>query len=158
MNTELDWCKKQKKGIRLAVPSKVLGEVYLKKAESALNMLVSAIEKNEPDWIASTMYYAKYFSIYALLAKCGIKCEIHDCTLKAMKLLFVDSGIISAELYEDIGDSKVLRVDLQYYTSNDKDAKRLSLLAGTAPDFVLLIKQVYEQIGDKEVISVRQMV
>ena len=123
MNTELDWCKKQKKGIRLAVPSGVLGEVYLKKSESALNMLVSAIEKNEPDWIASTMYYAKYFSVYALLAKCGIKCEIHDCTLKAMKLLFVDSGIISKELYEDIEDSKTLRVDLQYYTSNDNDAK-----------------------------------
>ncbi|MEK6863779.1 MAG: HEPN domain-containing protein [Nanoarchaeota archaeon] len=157
MNTELDWCKKQKKGIRLAVPSGVLGEVYLKKSESALNMLVSAIEKNEPDWIASTMYYAKYFSVYALLAKCGIKCEIHDCTLKAMKLLFVDSGIISKELYEDIEDSKTLRVDLQYYTSNDNDAKRLSRLAGTAPDFVLLIKPVYERIGDKEVMAVRQM-
>jgi uncharacterized protein (UPF0332 family) len=157
MNTELDWCKKQKKGIRLAVPSKVLGEVYLKKAESALNMLVSAIEKNEPDWIASTMYYAKYFSIYALLAKCGIKCEIHDCTLRAMKLLFVDSGVISQELYEDIETSKGLRVDLQYYTSNDNDAKRLSKLAGTAPDFVLLVKQIYERIGDKEIMAVRQM-
>lgn len=157
MNTELDWCKKQKKGIRLAVPSKILGEVYLKKAESALNMLASAIEKNEPDWIASTMYYAKYFSVYALLAKCGIKCEIHDCTLKAMKLLFVDSGTINQELYEDIEDSKTLRVDLQYYTSNDNDTKRLFLLASTAPEFVLLIKQVYERIGDKEIMGVRQM-
>ena len=92
-----------------------------------------------------------------MLAKCGIKCEIHDCTLKAMKLLFVDSGIISKELYEDIEDSKTLRVDLQYYTSNDNDAKRLSRLAGTAPDFVLLIKPVYERIGDKEVMAVRQM-
>ncbi|MFH1065586.1 MAG: HEPN domain-containing protein [Nanoarchaeota archaeon] len=158
MNTELDWCKTQKKGIRLAVPSKVLGEVYLKKSESALNMLVSAIEKNEPDWIASAMYYAKYFSVYALLAKCGIKCEIHDCTLKAMKLFFVDSDIVSKKLYEDIEYSKTLRVDLQYYTANDNDAKRLSGLAATAPEFVLLIKQIYERIGDMEIMAVRKMI
>ena len=75
-----------------------------------------------------------------------------------MELLFVDSDIVSKKLYEDIEDSKTLRVDLQYYTANDNDAKRLFSLAATSPEFVLLIKQIYERIGDREIMAVRKMI
>ena len=41
-------------------------------------MLASAIEKNEIDWVATTAYYARYFVVYALLQKCGIKREFNE--------------------------------------------------------------------------------
>jgi len=75
------WCLEQKRGIKLEEPNDNLYYVYIKKAKSALNMLTSAIEQNEVDWIATTAYYARYFAFYGLLQKCGIKSEIHDCTL-----------------------------------------------------------------------------
>ena len=53
-------------------------------------MLESATEKDEIDWISTTAYYARYFAFYALLQKCGIKSEIHDCTISLMSFLFVE--------------------------------------------------------------------
>jgi hypothetical protein len=67
------WCLKQKRGIKLEKPNNNLYNVYINKAKSSLNMLSSAIQKDEIDWIATTAYYARYFSFYALLQKCGIK-------------------------------------------------------------------------------------
>ncbi len=33
----------------------------------------------------SACYYSMYYSLYAILMKLGIKCEIHSCTLEFMK-------------------------------------------------------------------------
>lgn len=33
-------------------------------------------------------YYAKYFAVYALFCKIGLKCEIHDCTISLFRYLF----------------------------------------------------------------------
>jgi len=38
-------------------PSDNLSEVYKQKSRSALNMLNSALEKQENDWILDTSYY-----------------------------------------------------------------------------------------------------
>ncbi len=86
--SHVSWCWKQKRGIKLEQPNDNLCTVYIKKAKSSLNMLESATEKDEIDWIFTTAYYARYFAFYALLQKCGIKSEIHDCTIFSK----VDSG------------------------------------------------------------------
>ncbi|MGM5488712.1 MAG: HEPN domain-containing protein [Nanobdellota archaeon] len=83
---KLAWCRK--KGIKLIPPNENLAQAYLKKAYSSLNMLTSAIEKKEYEWMASTAYYARYFAVYALMMKCGIQSEIHDCTLHIVQKLF----------------------------------------------------------------------
>ena len=50
-NREFAFCFKKAKGLRLISPNKNLVEVYKKKSRSALNMLSSAIEKGEDEWI-----------------------------------------------------------------------------------------------------------
>jgi uncharacterized protein (UPF0332 family) len=110
-SNKLNWCIKQKKGLKLVEPNENLCGAYIRKAESSLNILKSALEKNEIDWITTISYYAKYFSLYALFIKCGIKCEIHDCTIKAMKILFVEEKIIDENLYKDIL-VKIVSIDL----------------------------------------------
>src|SRR3990167_6240909 len=107
------WCLKQKKGIKLEEPNNDLCLVYVNKAKSALNMLSSAIEKNEMDWIVTTAYYARYFAFYAILQRCGIKCEIHDCTISLMKLLFVEDNRIEEKYHAELQSAKSLRVDIQ---------------------------------------------
>ena len=45
----VSWCWKQKRGIKLEEPNNNLCKAYIEKAKSALNMLDSAIEKEEND-------------------------------------------------------------------------------------------------------------
>src|SRR3989344_9523203 len=105
MNEKKDshlFCFKKTGGLKIVNPNERLVEVYKKKSRSALNMLESAKEKQEDEWILDTSYYAKYFMAYALFMKVGIKSEIHDCTIFALKSIFKELGIISEELCKDL--------------------------------------------------------
>lgn len=104
------WCLKQKRGIRIIEPNPNLAKAYLQKAISALNTMTAAAKINETDWILTTAYYARYFALYALLTKIGIKSEIHDCSINLAGLL-ADNGILSPELIKDIARAKQTRVD-----------------------------------------------
>ena len=73
LKSHIIWCLKQARGIRLEGPNNNLCKAYIKKAISSLNMLESAMEKDEIEWICTTAYYAMYFAVYALLQKCGVR-------------------------------------------------------------------------------------
>lgn len=152
----LEWCKKQVRGLKLVAPNANLTDVYIKKAESALNMLASALEKNEVDWVVTTSYYAKYFALYSIFAKCGIKCEIHDCTIAAMKILFVDQNLMSPELYNDLEESKNLRTELQYYAYKEFDKEKVLQLARSAAEFVLKMQEYLQHFGTNEIELIRK--
>jgi uncharacterized protein (UPF0332 family) len=49
-------------------------------------------QANIEEWTVSASYYAKYFSVYALLSKIGVRCEIHDCTIALFGYLFSSAG------------------------------------------------------------------
>ena len=51
----LPFCFKQSKGLKLINPNDNLVEVYKKKSKSALNMLSSAIEKEQAPCLASSL-------------------------------------------------------------------------------------------------------
>ena len=120
--SNLSFWFKQSKGLMLINPNENLVEVYKKKSKSALNMLISAIEKEELDWILDISYYAKYFIVYAVFMKAGIKSEIHDCTISALKRLFVDEKIIGRNIYDELEKSKELRVGALYYDEDFVEA------------------------------------
>ena len=150
------WCIKQKKGIKLEEPNDNLCSVYIDKAKSALNMLNSAIEKDETDWVATTAYYSRYFALYALLQKCGIKSEIHDCTISCMQYLFIEEEIIDEELYKELCLAKDLRTDMQYYVTQELDKEKLKTDSETARNFVLKIEEVIENMTEEQIDSVRE--
>ncbi len=143
------WCMKQRRGIRLEEPNDNLAEVYVKKGKSSLNMLDAAIERGEIEWIVTTAYYARYFALYALFQKCGIKSEIHDCTLSAMKYLFVNEGVLDELMYKDILDAKDARVDVQYYATDELDEEKLVRNARVAQEFVLSVEGAMEKIDEE---------
>ena len=105
----LVWCIKQKRGIRIIEPNPNLAKAYLQKAISALNTMTAAAKINETDWILTTAYYARYFALYALLTKIGVKSEIHDCTINIAKLL-VNNGILNNALVQDLTKAKQLEL------------------------------------------------
>lgn len=149
------FCFKKTGGLKIVNPNERLVEVYKKKSMSALNMLESAKEKQEDEWILDTSYYAKYFMVYALFMKVGIKSEIHDCTIFALNSLFVEEGIIDNDTYEELEKSKDLRVGALYY---DKDFGREEILrrAKTAPEFCLKVESILDKITKEDIEKVRK--
>ena len=149
------WCLRQKRGIKIEDPNDNLCNVYISKAKSALNMLSSATEKDEVDWIATTAYYARYFAFYALLQKCGIKSEIHDCTIFLMHFLFVEESLIDEQFYNELQLAKELRVDTQYYITDKLDKEKLKQDSETARSFVLKMEEVIENLAKDKTIQLR---
>ena len=152
----MQWCLKQKKGLRLEEPNPVLGREYLKKAQGSLNMLSAAIEREEEEWIATIAYYARYYAVYALFQRCGIISEIHDCTLSAFGCLFEGEGITDKGLYEEIILSKDNRIDAQYYVVDEMDVKRLKEDTEKARRFVLALEETLNRLSDETIEKVRQ--
>ena len=110
----LNWCLKQRKGIRLTTPSDNLVKAYLQKSKNALKSMEINAQAGLGEWAVSACYYAEYFAVYALLCKIGVKSEIHDCTITLFEYLFNDS--IPAEITKELRSSKSNRVETQYYT------------------------------------------
>ncbi|MFT4309458.1 MAG: HEPN domain-containing protein [Candidatus Woesearchaeota archaeon] len=156
VRSHIAWCLQQKRGIRIEEPNDNLSDVYIKKAISSLNMLESAIEKNEIEWISTTAYYARYFAVYAMLQKCGIRSEIHDCTISLLQLLFVEEKIIETQYYNEMKRSKELRIEIQYYTSEKADIKSIKKDSLKATNFVLKIEEIIEKLNDSLIGLIRQ--
>ena len=156
--SHVSWCLKQKRGIKIEDPNDNLCNVYIKKAKSALNILTSATEKDEVDWIATTAYYSRYFAFYALLQKCGIKSEIHDCTISLMYFLFVEEEIIEEKFYKELCLAKELRVDTQYYVTEELDKEKLKKDSETARNFVLKMEEVIEKITEDQINNLREKI
>jgi len=103
------WCLKQKNGIEFVELKDHLSLKYMQEAEDSLD----ACMKNIGKWKLITGYYACYNSLYSLLMKCGIKCEIHDCTINLMEFF----GFNEEEI-RFMEDLKSQRIRAQYYLEN----------------------------------------
>lgn len=153
---DLSWCLRNKKGIKLITSNDNLSKVYLRKSRSSLNILSSAIEKKEWEWILETSYYARYFCVYSFLMKVGIKCEIHDCTIQLIGFL-ADKGFVGKRFFEELRESKSLRVDSLYY--NKDFAHDLILnFSKSAPKFCLDFEEFIENLDEEKIEGVRRLI
>lgn len=99
-----------KTGIKLIKPDQDISKNYLKQAETTLQRAEQLIKENDFLWASVTTYYAAYYSIYAFLAKLGIKSENHDCSIELINYLLNESILI-----KNIFSLKQARKDGQYY-------------------------------------------
>ena len=146
---KLKWCCKQKAGLKIDKANDNLAKEYLQSAEETLSVLQDIKGKSNM-WLATTKYYCEYFSIYALLQKIGIKCEIRDCTIEIAKLL-EEIKIIPEGYSKKLEDDKDLRIDNQYYLKNrpvDINIRELS-------EFILTIKNKVNSITLSEINKAR---
>jgi len=118
--------------------------------------MTATLQIREADWTATTAYYARYFALYALLMKIGVKSEIHDCTINVAQLL-ANHGILSQNLVNDIAKAKQTRIDTQYYVATQLNQKEIRKNAETARKFVLEIEQTIENITPKQINTIRNL-
>lgn len=148
----LKWCFKQNKGIRIVKVSDNLLKAYLRKASDALKSMEVNAEAGIVEWTVSASYYAKYFAVYALLSKIGVKCEIHDCTIELFDYLF--HNIVPANLIQELRQSKEDRIETQYYTQEIK--VDLEQLMDQTKNFVLEIEKVIDGLNSERIMQLQK--
>ena len=149
----IDWCKKQKKGIELIGPNENMSESYINMAEESITVL-SDIKKSNI-WIATTSYYIFYYSLYALLMKIGVKCEIHACSIEFMKrnlMCFYTKH--DADMIEQAFRS---RIDLQYYADRPIDKKIIDMSKDYCKIFFMKTKDILSIITEEQIETIRKM-
>lgn len=114
----------------------------------------AAYKIKETDWILTTAYYARYFALYALLMKIGVKSEIHDCTINIAKLLS-NNGILTPNLIEDIAKAKQTQIDTQYYVEKEQSPKIIQRNVEAARKFVIEIEKTIDNITTEQINGIR---
>lgn len=147
---KIKWCAGKKEGLSLIESNSDLANAYIKKAEEALESMRINIIK---DWKISTAYYTIYFSLYALLMKLGVKCEIHSCTIEFAKR-FLKEYFEEAEL-NLAKDSLKARIDSQYYIDRTVPDEQYNIMIKKAPEFLVKCKSVIIKLNEKKIISIR---
>ncbi len=144
------WCAKKKGGLSLVEPNSNLANAYIKKAEEALeSMRINVIR----DWKISTAYYTLYFSLYSILTKIGIKCEIHSCTIEFAKRFLKD--YFDEEELNFIEDSLKARIDSQYYIGRTVPDEQYNQMITRAPEFLVKCKSILIKLKEKKINEIR---
>jgi len=150
----LQWCLKQNKGIRMVNPSENLMKASLQKTRNALKSMDVNAQAGLVDWSVSASYYAKYFAVYSLLSKIGIKCEIHDCTITVFEYLFIET--IPTEIIKELRNSKENRVEAQYYTQELR--VDMEQVIEETKQFVLEIEKVLDGLNSEQISKLRNKI
>ena len=147
---KIKWCAGKKEGLSLIESNSDLANAYIKKAEEALESMRVNIIK---DWKISTAYYTIYFSLYAVLMKLGVKCEIHSCTIEFAKR-FLEEYFEESEL-DFAEDSLKARVDSQYYIGRTVPDEQYNKMIQKAPEFLVKCKYILIKLNEKKVNEIR---
>lgn len=141
---KIDWCIKQKKGIKLIDLKAHLSKSYMDEADGTLENVFSAKGK----WKVVTAYYACYNALYSLLMKCGIKSEIHECSIELMTLFGFDKTEINY-----LHSLKENRIQAQYYLKKIelKDEKLVKR-------FILKCKLIVNSLTSKQIEDIRNQI
>ena len=139
---KLDWCLKQKRGIELISLKPHLRDSYFKDAKDNLEICL----KLKGKWKLITGYYACYNALYSILMMCGIKSEIHDCSIELMNLFD-----FSGEDIDFLKNLKENRIQTQYYLKkvlfeNEEGVK----------DFVSKCKEILNGLSSSQIEKIRE--
>jgi len=148
----ISWCYKQSKGLRLIESNENVSEGYFKLAESSIGTMNRERNKNDVFSI-SAGYYSMYYSLYGILMFIGIKCEIHQCTIKFMEDFLTD--FYSKEDMKNIYSAFKLRNTVQYYVNKIIDEKEIDNLIINAPEFLAKSKEILSSLNEDKIKNIR---
>lgn len=149
----IKWCLEQSSGIRIIPPNKNMSESYLKMAEESIQIL-KVVEKSKI-WSATTTYYIFYYSLYSLMLRIGVKCEIHSCSIEFMKRFL--SGFYNTKDIKMIEKAFSARIDLQYYTDRPVDEKIIEETKKYCKEFYIKTKDILSRITENQINSIRKL-
>jgi len=150
----LKWCITQKNGIELIEPNQNMSASYEAMARESIIIIDNV--KQSKIWTATTTYYIFYYSLYALMMRIGIKCEIHSCSLEFMRQCL-------EEFYSPLDIKRIesafsARIDLQYYANRAVDASIIEENKKYCTGFYLKTKDAIVKINENQVKNIRKKI
>jgi uncharacterized protein (UPF0332 family) len=153
MVVSLKWCCKKKDGIQLIETNDNLAKGYVEMAEAAIGTMNRERNLNM-QFAISACYYSMYYSLYAILMKIGIKCEIHTCTLEFMKRLL--TNFYSKEDFKIISKAFDVRNTSQYYVDKIISKEDIDFIMSRASYFLSKSKEILSKINEKDTKEIRE--
>lgn len=141
---KLSWCLKQKKGITIQKPNKIIAQDYIQRAKN--DFLI--IGKQNPVWEVIIAYYTCYNAFYAVLTRFGIKSEIHSCTIHLLIFFkYLKEHISFIELLKEN------RENTQYYLKKPKkiDIKKIK-------KFIDLCELELEEVNQNKIENLHKII
>jgi len=132
-----------------------LADSYIKMAENAIGTMSREREFNSL-FAISACYYSMYYSLYAILMRIGVKCEIHSCTLEFMRS-FLDKFYTKEEI-NIISKAFSARNTAQYYADKIIDEKTKSLIFSQAPFFLNKSKEILSKLNENQINLIRKKI
>ena len=90
-----------------------------------------------------------YFSVYAVLMKIGVKCEIHSCTITFAEV-FLKEYVTKDEI-KLLNKSMKARIEVQYYTNRNVSDSLYNEMIEKAPKFIARCKDIINKLTEKEI-------
>ena len=149
----INWCLKQRNGIRIVDPNPNMSESYISLAEASIGTMNRERDKNVVFSVAAG-YYSMYYSLYSVLIRIGIKCEIHTCTIKFMETFLND--YFSKDDVKAVYDAFKLRNNMQYYVDKVIDKNEIEKLIENAPDFFAKCRKILASLNEKDIERIRK--
>ncbi|MBU2633978.1 MAG: hypothetical protein KJ674_01915 [Nanoarchaeota archaeon] len=145
------WCLKQKNGLELVEPNENMSNSYLKMAQESIGVL-NKVDKSSI-WTATTSYYIFYYSLYSLMLRVGVKCEIHSCSIEFMKRFLND--FYDNKDIEMIEKAFSARINLQYYADRSVDKLIINECKKYCKEFFIKTKDILSKIKEIEINNIR---
>lgn len=147
----LEWCFKIKGGAKIVRPNKVISTSYMKLAKSTLKRAESMLREGDLLWCTVMVYYAEYYALYSLLARIGIKCENHFCSILIVKFLFGEEKV------RPIEEGRDKRIDAQYYLKTVNKEKIVNML-NSAKFFVAEFEDMVSGLDERKISFFRKKI
>jgi len=148
----LNWCLQHKDGLRLIEPNQNMSDAYLGMAEDSI-MALKNVGKSKI-WAATMSYYIFYYSLYSLMLRIGVKCEIHSCSIVFMRFCLKD--FYNKEDMEMMDMAFSARTDLQYYADRSVEQKIIDDIQAYCKDFYVKTKDIIVNINENQIQAIRK--
>lgn len=136
--------------LKLVKPSNEVCKAYLIKSKNSLKASKILLESKLYENSVSDAYYSMYYSLLALLFKCGIKSENHMASIFLLNDLFK-----KPELYNVISETKEERIEKQYYVEFELTKDDSETLIKQAEDFCIKIELFIDKIKENDINKIR---
>ena len=147
----IKWCMQQKNGIKLVEPNNNMSSSYIKMVEESVGILNNVQKSNI--WTATTSYYIFYYSLYSLMLKIGVKCEIHSCSIEFMKKFL--TNFYNKTDFDMMEKAFSARISLQYYADRPVAHLVIEQSKSYCKDFFIKTKDILSKITESQILSIR---
>lgn len=145
MNKDFKECLDKKKLVKFP-PAKTFVEREIKEAENDLDSAKKSLKAGNYKWATIQAYFSMFHNARCLIYREGYREKSHFCLIAALRALYLDKGLVTYKIIEDIQLSKRMREEADY--NADFSERGARALIQSATDFLSSTWNINEKTKD----------